>query len=797
VVLPGFRDLTGDPSTSLQVNFARVPTRSIEFSSLSPGDVLSDEIDESFDFGGSSPLSFQDSRVLFDTPTAEWGGGQLTAAFSFEGTGGPGGNFDWIVRQGELFFFDTTGSFIVGGPNGVPTTTLHAVNGVVDVRNLTVERGGEIRVQGPNPMRINASGEVRIDGRLDLSGFPGKDVATLNTGNLVEVGGAGAAGGGNGGDANRNTTGPTPRGGRGRGPFGALGGEGGEMGYSRESSKNARRPGGGGGGRLAKDWIGVQPPPNLSLVAGPGSDGNPRSTGAESGLSPARGGAPGEGPFLDGRDDNDFFGVRPVASEGELVGLVRGELPGLWAGYGGGGGGNAGRVFPNPNWTFNSDEKGGGGGGAGGGLHLKALGRIVFGRTGLILASGARGGAGENTNFLDHIGGTGGGGSGGHVVLESATAVDFTDGGAAVNDAPRAAILAAGAARKIGPTQDVDTCGQAPAHCCPAGCIVQSNGGPGGAGLIQIHVPDPVRPPGTATPARILVPAAALDATDVMGKVTSPPAYIMTPTFGRRSKARSKWISIGGADRRPDGTEGLVRFLFEGIDPVTGRILTNGSTVLERTPLWTDDDLRGSASARILPDGLTLELSGAALTTIRAGSTSGISNDIYLRTPALLEECAVRLRVVTAPSNFEDFSIARAMYDEGAAPVGDETLRMTVSGTRRLTAFNPGSAAGQTGVQLLPRFFRVVTNGLPDSLPATAFVSLRFQATTDNGNGAPEETSPLWGWTSDISEFNALPAGALQYLRYEVEFDLDSDGSGPFSLPAPVSLDFLKIPFVF
>jgi len=801
VILPGFRDLVGEPVLEPQTTFAKVPTDDVVFHNLEPADELSDAFGESYEFGGDSPLSFQDTGALFDTPVAEWGEGRLSAAFSFEGTGGPGGDFDWTVHTGEIFFFDTTSTPINGGPGGVPTTTQNAVNGVLDVRNLTIERLGEIRVQGPNPLRINATGEVRIDGRLDISGFNAKDVATLNTGNQVETGGAGAAGGGRGGNANENISGSTPRGGRGQGPFrqANLGGQGGEMGFSAAASKNARRPGGGGGGRFTKDWENTTTLTALSMKAGPGNNGNNASSGADpnDGHRPSRGGSPGQGPFLDTNNDNDFFGIRPIVEAGEVTGLIRGELPSLWGGFGGGGGGNAGRFFPNPSWNFNSDEKGGGGGGGAGGLHIKALGRIVFGKSGQIAAGGGRGATGENTNFLDHIGGTGGAGSGGHVILESATQVDFTNGGDAVDAPLREIILAPGPVMKIGSVEDVDTCGESNL-CCPGNCNRNSNGGAGGAGLIQIHVPDPSKPPGTEATADIRVPALALAAPNVLDQFTSPPAYVMIPTFGKRSKARSTWISIGGADRKPDGSEGLVRFLFDGIDPVTGRIQSEGSTVTKRTPLVTEDALATSDQARILSDGFTLELFGPALATIGEGTTSGISNDVYLRTAALLHDCTVRMLIPTNPANFEDFSIASAKYLEGDPLVyGDEVLRVTVGG-RPLTAFNPNGADGVTGFELLPRFFQVVTSGVPDLLPSTAFVSLRFQAARDNGAGAPDETNLLQDWTSDITTFNSpISRGELQYFRYEVEFNLDKDNRGIGSNTVPVTLDFLKIPFVF
>jgi hypothetical protein len=807
VILPGFKDLVGEAVQTIRTDFSVFPTRPVEFTSLMPVDELSDEFNESYQFGGDSPLSFQDSTALFDTPVADWGNGRLSAAFSFEGTGGPGGDFDWVVHEGETFFFDTTSTPINGGPNGIPTTTQNAVRGVLDLRNLTIERGGEIRVQGPNPLRINATGEVRIDGRLDIGGFNAKDVATLNTGNQVEIGGAGAAGGGKGGNANDNITGPTPRGGRGQGPFrqGNLGGEGGEMGFSELASKNARRPGGGGGGRFSKDWIGTTTIADVSMAAGAGTSGNKNSTGAVSRARPSAGGAPGQGPFIDTNADNDFFGIRPVVVNGALTGLIRGELPSLWAGFGGGGGGNAGKRFPNANWNFNSDEKGGGGGGGGGGLHIKALGRIVFGRVGHIAANGGRGATGENTNFLDHIGGTGGGGSGGHVILESATLVDFTDGGLNVEQTVRDIVLSGGPKLKTGPTDDVDSCSEDSSNsCCVGGagsggsCRGNSNGGAGGAGLIQIHVPDPSKPPGDMAPADILVPRAALSATNALDQITSPPAFVMIPTFGKRSKARSDWISIGGADQKPDGSDGLVRFLFEGIDTTTGRIQTVGasSIVADRTPLMTETNLGTSTKARILPDEITLELVGAALNEIRSGTTTDISNDVYLRTPALLEDCAVRMFIASNEAIFEDFTIVRAVYDEGETAPGDEALRVTVSAERPLTAFN-STGEGTTAVKLLPRFFQVVTNGLPNSLPNTAFVRLRFQAARDNGVGAPDENNLLQDWTSDIRNFNSKPRGALQFFRYEVEFDLDKDGIGISADTEPVTLDFLKIPFVF
>jgi len=795
VILAGFQDLVGEANLRNEDDFAFAPTRDVAFTSLTPAEQLSDAFADGFDFGAESSLSFEDGRALFDTPPAEWGEGTLSAAFSFEGQGGPNGDFDWVVREGEIFFFDTSSATITGGPNGVPTTTQVALNGIVDVRNLRIEEGGEIRVQGPNPMRINATGDVRIEGKLDLSGFNAKDVATLNTGNQVETGGAGAAGGGKGGNASEITTSSTPRGGRGDGPFrsGRLGGEGGETGFAPASlGKDARRPGGGGGGRFARDFSGQITPPGCSLVAETGGNGHPSTTGAVTGLQPARGGAPGNGPFLDSSTTNDFFGTRPVVVAGNLVGLVRGELTTVWAGYGGGGGGNANPAarFPSPNWNFGSDEKGGGGGGAAGGLHIKALGRIVFGPVGRIEANGGRGGTGENTNFLDHVGGTGGGGSGGHVILESASQVDFTFDGALTDSTGFEFVQACGPVRKVGNTEYVDPEDRA-----------YSNGGAGGPGVVQIHVPDNVSEPSDSPTADIRVSPDLVGLTDPVDAVVSPSPYVMIPTFGARSKARSQWISIGGADQDPGGSERLVRFLFDGIETSggdAGKIRVTGTTVDSLDPLTSDDDFNTSGETVLLPDGFTVEISGTVLDEIRDGTTAGISNDIYLRTPALLHDFALRLRVVETPGIFEDFTIAAAAYDEGAPGLGDEVLSVTVSTERgSLASFNAGGIQGTTGMQLIPRFFLVRTEGLDNAMPTTSFVRLQFQAAGATALGTPDEDNPLQDWTSNIATFNSLPAGALQFFRFEVEFDLDSQAAGVSQDTVPVTLDFLKIPFVF
>ena len=70
--------------------------------------------------------------------------GALTANTDAPCNGGPGGNFDWIVR--DRVNFDTTRSDIVGGPGGLPTATQVARRGVVHREVEVVHAAGLQRV---------------------------------------------------------------------------------------------------------------------------------------------------------------------------------------------------------------------------------------------------------------------------------------------------------------------------------------------------------------------------------------------------------------------------------------------------------------------------------------------------------------------------------------------------------------------------------------------------------------------------------------------------------------------------
>ena len=779
VIRPGFEDLVGDPNLLDLDDFAEAPTLDSQFTSLTPPDGNADGLDESFDLSGTTPGSFEDSDALFATTVADWGGGDLTSAFSFEGTGGnDNGDFDWVIGDDEdIFFFDTSSTTISGGPGGSPTSTQTSVGGLVNVRDLIILEGAILRVQGPNPMTINATGSVIIRGTLDLSGFSAKNVATLNTGNQAEKGGAGAAGGGRGGNASETTNNTTLRGGTGVGAFGLLngGGIGGESGHA-EGGKENRRPGTGGGGSFGEFLVSTK-----RIAPEDGDDGVATTTGCVTNQSPAAGGPAGPDPFVNADLEDNVFGVRPITDgAGNLLDLKRGELQSLWAGAGGGGGGDAvpGAECPSPNWTPGSDEKGGGGGGGGGALRVNALGPIIFGNNGTILAEGGQGAVGENTNFLDHIGGTGGGGSGGHVLLETAAQIDFTDGNPATAMS-RSYISAQGGLGGQGAEPPID------------------QGGAGGAGVIQLHVPDPIAVPSTDTSGSIVIPDPGLD--PPFSTISLPDSTPMIQTFGARSQARSRWLSIGGADQDPGGGLDLLQFLFQGLEtaagPDQGKILAT-SGVVDELPALLQEDLTGNANASIDPDGVTLRLAGLALSDL-INDPGTPSNDLYLRTPALLRNFNLRLSRTSNPTGaFENFDVVSAAYDDT-----NVVLTLTTSSNLGTMQDFVDAQGGQTvQYELIPRFFRVRTgessSGL-DLLPDTAFVRITFDAAAADANGDPDETSLLVDGSGDIADFNSLMPGELKFFRFNVEFDLDEAGSGVDTDTETVSLEFLKLPFTF
>jgi hypothetical protein len=801
---PDFRDIVGETNSITQVNFAPATT-------VAAAAVLGDSLEEEFIVGGTAPGSREEIAPPLGLPIADWGNGALTTAFGFSGTGGPNGDFDFEVKSGQVFILDTTTTILVGGPNFAPTNQQVSVGGVVDVRNFRVAAGGTLKVQGQNPVTILASGFVEINGVIEISGTDSKGVSTLNTTNIPEPGAPGVAGGGKGGTGSPLTNASSPKGTEGEGAFGLSdqGGRGGQATFWTGGPGNvdARRGTGGGGGTFGPDQIALsggladQTFIGLDVEAGfnnlfiPGV-GVPAPIGVVTGTAPPTGGAKGPSPLFDASATNDFFGA---AFDSTTGGVTIGELSRPWAGAGGGGGGDAiwsnGTPFPVLPFNISEDEKGAGGGGGGGSLQILALGKISFGATGSLKCRGGTGGGGENTNYVDRIGGGSGGASGGHVILQTASKIDFTK----VISATQVSILATGGqggagAGNVGGAQ-IGTGGAqettAVADACPTGfpttqCRgpVSGAGGDGGPGIVQLHTPnglgggDILLPPGRTL--RDLCKPLPVAATSTLR---------LMPTFGRTSVARSLWIPMGVGGFDPNAAQApffkTATFDFEGVNTASGKVLAT-SGVVDLGPT-----LLGPANISVAPALPFITLSGRTI-VMDASPLVGGPQQYFLDNPGLLKRSTLRLSQVGVPSNNQRFDVISAVYDPNAIP---PTLSLTTSSSDPLlTSF---SAGGGVAAEVIPTYFRVSTNGVADALPDAAAVYIKFQAAPATSTGVPDTAAavpPTPG--SDVSILNNdLNNASFRFLRFQVEFDIDALNQGITPASPLPALDFLRLPF--
>ncbi len=739
---------------------------------LTAGQVL-----QSFDGPSGEDLAAfrRDERALWGRNSA------LSATSHFPGDGGPGGDFDWTIPSNSTFVLDTTFGVIT---NDSQTNTQNVIGGYVNVRNLTVL--GTLEITGPNGCRIAATGNVIVEGQIRAAGADSRGVVTFNTGG-PDQGMAGGPGGGRGGAASSLNTQSTPIGDTGFGAFNApgLGGTGGETGFNGTGSTDLRRGAGGGGGRFGPDVriaaTGCPDQVRIGLDVEQGGPGAPLANGAIGGLGVRpQPGRPGAGPFVDGDPANDFFGRMITAGGATIVG----ELTQPWAGAGGGGGGDScwTPTFPTTPYTLTSDEIGGGGGGGGGSLMIHALGDVVLGANARIDVTGGNGGGGENTAGINRVGGAGGGGSGGHLVIQAGRTIDLracvSPGIAGQPAAPLMAwggqggegMNGAGGSGPNGVTtppgfDSVNLVAPFDPACVPLppNVNVIGSGGDGGPGVIQLHVNDL---------ANILAPT--VPSSTISGVVRPPPVGAvnvddpstwdrLVPPFGPDSSSRSQWTSLAGVGGTLD--------LYFGGTAADGRVQTNGNGQNARvslTDLIVSENLASGATLpRVDVDGRTLLVDQVSF-----------FNDVWWNEPATLVDGAIEM----GPPN------ATLRFDIESASVVGGTVRLTVAGAGTPLA---GFAVG-TPVGVRPRYFRVRTNGVRDSLPNSASIRVTFQGAPDDGSGAPN-TAFASAWTANVNALESLPG--LAFVRFQVDFDLAADGSELNAGSPRPSLEFLRIPF--
>lgn len=465
-----------------------------------------------------------DAEAAFMEPLADWKEGRLRASFDY---GGTMTLFDFEPTQREVVL--NTDFTQVIPKQGVPFTVS---GGVFQFNDITIPSGVVVRGEGSNPLVLLAAGKVLIDGTLSVNGADGTIVDTLRGAENPVPGGAGVCGGGRGGAGSPQTLDSSPKGADGTGP-GNLLGQGGRGGHSGFGTSQVQGAGGGGGSFSTYGDNGVVTNPT-AIEDGKGGDG--KGTDAILGEGDPQGGMPGALAFTDKDATNDFFG-RDVRTIGGRLTAVLGELKAPIGGQGGGGGGD--RVvgsFPSGPAYYNNNEKGGGGGGGGGILIVKAIGSITVSQTGRISADGGHGGGGEVSGGCTS-GGGGAGGSGGTIILQSSTRIDLknkvsgysvtADGGIGSNGIGKNGFWSKyEAAVKKAPTR----------------------GGYGGLGLVQLMAPNPT--------------------TDISFTANQvKPAPVRLPaTFGYLSRARSKWLYVGAAQRQTTSNQ-FPRFLDNAGEP--------------------------------------------------------------------------------------------------------------------------------------------------------------------------------------------------------------------------------------
>jgi hypothetical protein len=571
---------------------------------------------------------------------------------------------------------------------------------------------------------------------------------------------------------------PDEKGGDGFGPGNqpGIGGRGGESGYGNTLDGDTRRAGGGGGGRTTDDVGGAQG--NIQGVnARDGNDGttinpsapNPPNTGALgaiTGSSPPQGGASGDSVLLNTAANDNFWGLRRAGALGLGADVIVGEFSAPQPGSGGGGGGDSIKSVTYPGaFTQAKNMRAASGAGGGGLMRISCLGLFFVGTSGLIDVSGGIGGRGERRAGFDSggVAGGSGGGSAGFLVLEASGGFDLRGNGA--NTLFRAVGgLGGGGENNTFGTTGTDNSGDA-------------GGGNGGAGVIQLHVFDD--DPDVGGWALLNIGTAAN-----INSFGIPSPQVCFPTFGARSRVVSRAVPLGGAtlDVSPALPSGRLRYGFSELPSMgSGDIPSTGQVANAEVAVIT------ATGANVIVNDTTNQV------TLRfpQAVADDVTRNMYMRNTQLLRQQGVSLS--DGGSNQDVFTVASGTFTYGTTSV----LTLQLEGAPDLSAYTAGSITGA----LVPRFYRVQSDGTLDRIPNTAAITVEFQGLTADSNGNPDVDNPAVDWTADPADVTAFndPVGApIDFFRFRVTFNNDADGAvgltGDEELP---SLDFLRLFFEF
>ena len=243
-----FRDIVGQTNTTVTLwPSHRTPTLAEIYQdpSWNESDVTYDEFRDDYD-----DSSHIDLAAEIPLPFATVGDGYVAASFDFPGSF-VSDEVDFLVDSPfREIFTDSVQPFTDDSGR-----QHYLTNGVLEVNDLTITSGSVLRARGKNPLVIYATGDVVIDGKIDISGNNSTWPSSLQSPQFAEGGAGGECGGGAGGDASQVLDAETPRAESGDGPFGLThaGGQGGEGVYGDGSFnvdnllRNIAAGGGGGG----------------------------------------------------------------------------------------------------------------------------------------------------------------------------------------------------------------------------------------------------------------------------------------------------------------------------------------------------------------------------------------------------------------------------------------------------------------------------------------------------------------------------------------------------------------------
>ena len=251
------------------------------------------------------------------------------------------------------------------------------------------------------------------------------------------------------------------------------------------------------------------------------------------------------------------------------------------------------------------------------------------------------------------------------------------------------------------------------------------------------------------------------------------------PTPDGVSRVRSKWYPVGlaGVDSNP--LPAPQDFSFHGVDTHGVVRSVNGVVVLDPTIIGP-----------VAP--AALQLYTVAL------SRSEITDPLGLRTalPALLLGDRARLGPDPSPnqviqsqifdveplSALANLHLGYGCYIPGFEP---DCAPWNLSGL-----FPAGTGAT---LEIRPQSFELYTGIVRDALHPDHRVTLRFDATLRDAAGQPDPAAAFSAsnaWASDVAQLSGV---AWDFLRFEVQFELDVSGDGYQALERVPLLDFIKI----